>query len=663
MPLAEAIRSPKVRLRAIPVLSEVEEPWCSHTCTRNGACGTCDCSSLKLPDFDANQGDLGRQLSSARVACPSPSSLRDDENFGSGAYTTPAVIRVHSTLLVAGGTLLLTIAVATGIRRIQCTNWLFPLSTLLFAWRLCTLEVNIMQVDASVLQISMPTTATSPARRAVVVLLMLLVSASWTRAGLTLHAALVGVHMLMTGMHFECTGMHWLLVQLCCASGHVDLIEICLACVHVLAGVQKSRLDFWQQFPMFVRGEVARVTGIVLPESASRIAARSAPPAEVLGGLLVLGASCACCRRRISVARTCSALGNAMLLGYHATAATLLYGQEDAGIHGYNLLCLATALHALCRLYLARGSEQPPSASLEKEPTDPAIEPSAKPSAEPSASSPAKLLDESASQGHASAAIRSLCAPSTALPGGQRLLLLFAICLLMAGLPLSHAVFGDSFWGWHPSASWLIYSTYSPGFGICASDDVCWPPEASPFVAEVRTGAAFEQPCLVGGAREHDWWQLPGCSQGHARHTATWRCLDEALWFRQMPGQAPLDLDIAKAATRFWRAQLLGVAPDGGTPNALSMAGSANASVVLWAQIPQRLSRSAHHLRFACGRGHHGCVDEGHAGGVVLGVSAAILLCCCMWPSVGSGGHQPARHRYRVVAADTVELGSALGSA
>ena len=286
---------------------------------------------MKGPDADEGRFQFYHEPT---MPCPPPSLLRDDENFDSGAYSTPALIQVHSCLLLLFGLTLLAVAVTNALGLVTSTAWLFPLSTLLFAWRLCTLESNIMMADASVLQLAMLTTATSPLRRAVVVLLLLLVCVSWTRAGRAVHAALVGAYMLMTGMHLECTSVHWLLVQLCCASDATDLVEVCLACVHVMCGVQKLRLSFWQEFPGFVRSELARVTGIELPEVMGKLAARSVPPIELAGGMLVLAATFGASHassRSSRARRFGQVLGNVLLLGYHTAAATMLYGQADAG--------------------------------------------------------------------------------------------------------------------------------------------------------------------------------------------------------------------------------------------------------------------------------------------------------------------------------------------
>ena len=524
--------------------------------------------------------------------------------FDDGVRVDALMLRVNSAILIASSVSLILLAIAT--RWAGCRWWLYPFLASMAAWRITVTMLSLRSVDAHMLSLSMLIPFDSTLYQMVVMLVAVFTCACCCRVGRFVHAGLIALYDALTGLCIESTNQHWWLMLACSATGHDDLVEASLALVHLLCGLQKLNSKFWARFPEFIVRETARVTGTAIPFAFAGMATVCAPLIELGGGALVLaslacGGRAQCCK----MAFYAGALGNALLLGYHAAVNLLLYGSNDIGVYSYNLACAAVALEAL----VAR------AATSELRGSD--------------TSSSTTSATATATGGLPTAI--PLMAFSSAAVAGARAPLVFGLGLCLAGLPLANAAFGDTFWGWHPSGGMQLYTWREPQIELCVgAAREQWPQDVLQYVTSLST--------LSGVATCTD---AAACEPGRP-----FSCLDESDWASQSQGQRHYDLSFALDAAAHFAASFARAHVGMGRPN-----------ITVRAMIPTRTSLEPTVIV---------CTEQlcprGHAGGVVLAVVLATFF-VVVWPhhvvrpsKAGRTPPHPLRRLRQSASCDSVSL-------
>jgi len=464
------------------------------------------------------------------------------EDFSDGSYQGDGFRRLHSSLLVVASVALFVIGQKP---RGFALEWLMPFLVLMVTWRLTAVDISMQHADSCILEMAMPMSMAPPVRHVIAGLCaalgLIATLSTCFRTGLLMHAALLAVHMALAGQALESTAQHIVLMQLCAATGHAELFEVALSLVHVSCGVQKLNASFFAVFPRFFTSEALRVTGFALPAAAGLLVTWSVPPLEILGGTLVLIS--AFCRRRhahLHRVRIGGTVGSVLLLAYHCGVNVLLYGSDDLLVYMYNLACLAVALHALT--------------------------------------------------GHG-------YKPVFGVLGGTLQPLVFCLAFFLLGLPVANAVYGDSFWGWHPSGSLQLYTFQEPAVTICATSSCL---ELPAELAQYRVDS--EEVLEQYRAKCEDTRAAALCE----RPPTSLVCFDEGDWAMQTPGQRHYDMSFARAVADSLAVQL-----------------SCGRLIVL-AALRTRFSLTTRQIVIVC---ESSCPqDEGHLGGVGIALCVSIAF-------------------------------------
>ena len=392
----------------------------------------------------------------------------------------------------------------------------------------------------------------------------------------------------------------------------MDLLEASLAFLHVVCGLQKLNAGFFAGAPLFFGPALHdRTLGLLPVEPTGTMISYVAPLMELGGGLLVvIGAFAHRSTRHSLTLRLCSALGNLTFLGYHCGITLVLYGSEEAGIECYNFVCVAITIEALlgarreidqCRTRICgrRRDSMPPSS------------PSTALANPPKITAHFNALARMARDGRRPTRCTGCFAPLLT----WRRVLVFAIGLCIAGLPLANAIFDDTWWGWIQSGSLHLYAWREPQINVCAADGAMWPERFQhmlvPMLACIddRSGHA---------AGRHLRLLANPCES---------RCLPIDLWGMQSLGQRHMDVGFAMEAGRLWGARF----------------GATNVTVE--GHLHPRFTLSTTNFAVQCGDGaNDSCADSRyrHAGGVAVGLVIASVLTLA-WPSlaVRSTGNAP----------------------
>ena len=213
--------------------------------------------------------------------------------------------------------------------------------------------------------------------------------------------------------------------------------------------------------------------------------------------------------------------------------------------------------------------------------------------------------------------------PNAAWPMARRPLL-FACALCLAGLPLANALFGDSFWGWRGSGSWLIFAQQNAALAVCARVDGGsnrpWPPALQRFLVRPQCDAGLSE----ADARTDSWQGLQEALGGCSAAQPLFECIDASKWIGETQRlDLDTDLDFAFFAARHW----LGL--NSSTPShepAEHDAGRLSDEDVLYvvSDQTQRFHLARKRVIAKCSAG--GCPNGGHEGGVLIGLATACAI-------------------------------------